>query len=83
MSLRLFSGLIKKTKKPICIECIHYIEYKHNNPYNELYDKYRMGYCSKFGNQNLVTGNVEYEEALYCRKNSSKCGENGLHYYPK
>ena len=42
-----------------------------------------MGYCSRFGNQNLVTGNVEYEDALDCRKNSSKFGENGVHYYPK
>ena len=83
MSLRLFSFFIKKTKRPICVECAHYIEYKHDYPYYELYDKSRTGSCYKFGSQNLVTGDIEYEGALECRKNSFKCDETGVYYKAK
>jgi len=80
MSVRFFSEVISKIKRPICVECVHYIEYKHSNPYDELYDGYKLGKCSKFGEQNLVTGRIEYENAYDCRKVFLKCGEKGYHY---
>ena len=32
-------------KNPICLDCTHYMEYKHSNPYDELYEKYKLGKC--------------------------------------
>ena len=79
MRLRLFSSFVAKTHKPICIDCIHYIEYKNATPY----DKYRTGACSKFGSQSLVTGKIDYEDALRCRQMYLKCGEAGHYFIPK
>lgn len=80
MSLRFFSSFIIKAKNP-CIQCAHYIQYTYANPYDEIYDIYgsgeRLGKCSLFGKENLVTGQTEYDDALICRINDSKCGTHG------
>ena len=70
-------------KTSICINCVNYIEYKHDNPYDELYGKYKYGKCARFGSQNLVTGTMEYEFADLCRKYDTKCGATGLHFLTK
>ena len=75
--LRLFSS---KSVKPACVNCVNYIEYKREYPYDELYTKYKYGKCYKFGIQNLVTGTIEYEPAAFCRKDETKCGENGKYF---
>lgn len=83
MNLRLFSSFIIKTKNP-CINCVNYINYKYTNPYDELYDREtKLGKCSIFGKENLVTGEIEYEEALESRKNDSRCGKEGKYYNVK
>ncbi len=66
--------------KPACVNCVNYIEYKRDYPYDELYTKYKYGNCSKFGTQNLVNGVIEYDQAAYCRKNDNKCGEDGRYF---
>ncbi len=71
---------ITKINKP-CIKCVNYIKHKYKNPYDELYDsRETLGTCAIFGNENLVTGEVEYECALTCRTDSSKCGKNGKYF---
>ena len=80
MSLRLLSSFIIKNKNP-CINCIHYVKYKYKNPYDELYETNPIsGKCSLFGEENLVTGVIEYESALICRINDSQCGKEGRFY---
>jgi hypothetical protein len=84
MSLRLFSSFIIKTKVP-CVNCNNYIKYKYANLYDDIYDgiydgSTKLGNCSIFGKQNLVTGQIEYDEALACRLNESKCGKDARHY---
>ena len=77
MSLRFFSSFIVKAKTP-CIQCAHYIQYKYANPYDEIYGpEIILGKCSLFGKENLVTGQTEYDDALICRINDSKCGTHG------
>lgn len=85
--IRRFSSKINDTIisdgiKPACINCVNYIEYTREYPYDEIYTKYKYGNCSKFGTQNLVTGAIEYEAAAYCRKYDYKCGENGKYFKP-
>ena len=80
MSVRLFSSFIVKTKNP-CVNCINYIKYKYNDPYDEIYNrKTVIGNCSIFGKQNLVTGEIEHEDALVCRIDDSKCGKEGKYF---
>lgn len=80
MSLRLFSSFIIKTKNP-CVNCINYIKYKYTNPYDEIYDtNLILGKCSIFGKENLVTGQIEYENALVCRIDESLCGKKGKYF---
>jgi len=77
MSLRFFSSFIVKAKNP-CIQCANYIQYKYANPYDEMYGPAMiLGKCALFGKENLVTGQTEYDDALICRKNESKCGKDG------
>jgi hypothetical protein len=83
MSLRFFSNFIIKTKTP-CVNCKNYVKYKHATLYDEIYDwEPKLGICSKFGKQNLVTGVIEYDSALLCRRNESKCGKEGRYYEDK
>jgi hypothetical protein len=80
MRTRLFSSVIKKTNK-ICITCKNYKPYSYTYPIDEIYDsKKQLGTCSLFGTQNIVTGEIENEEAFVCRNIESKCGKEGRHY---
>ena len=80
MSVRLFSYFIKKTKNP-CVNCVNYIEYKYTNPYDEIYEtQHKLGKCAIFGKQHLVTGQIEYDDALVCRSDDLKCGKEGRYF---
>jgi len=49
--------------------------------YDEIYSNERvLGKCSLFGNENLVTGEIEYAHALVCRVDELKCGRNGKYF---
>jgi hypothetical protein len=69
-------------KNPICLDCSHYNEYKHPNPYDELYggESYKLGKCGLYGRQNVVTGQIQFEYAVVCREDDSKCGEKGKQF---
>lgn len=84
MSLRLFSSFVIKTKNP-CLTCVNYVAHKYGNPYDEIYAyKTKLGKCSLFKKQNLVTGEVEHDVAISCRTDESKCGVEGrFHRLPK
>jgi len=80
MSLRLFSSFVVKTKNP-CVNCINYIKYKYRNPYDEIYDTNPiLGNCHLFGTKSLVTGQIEYDSALLCRIDETKCGKKGKYF---
>lgn len=52
--------------KPLCKDCKYFIpNYKH---------------CGKFGETNLITGEVSYEYARIARNNSGKCKEDAIHF---
>ena len=77
--MNLFTSFLK-TQKPFCIHCVHYIKNKY--PYIKLYDA-EIGICSIFGQKNILTGKMEYEDILTCRLNQSKCGVKGRFYKQK
>lgn len=69
---------IRYTNKQICKKCINFIPEAPSFRYDD--DDNRLGRCRKFGEQNLVTGKIEYEMAITCRHNETKCGIDGIHY---
>ena len=76
---------IRNLKNPICINCIHFIEYKSQDLYDYHYNNHNKNYgsCSKFGIKNLVTGEIEYDKALNCRNDKNKCGIDGKFFVEK
>ena len=99
MSIRLLSSsIIKNISKPVymassrvlsggpnlwCINCIHFIEHKTNYPYDDPPNDKLYGKCSKFGTNNLITGEIEYDFALNSRNNQTKCGIYGKFFKEK
>ena len=83
MSIRSFSSFITKNKTH-CMNCVNYIKYKYTYPEDEIYErKTTVGNCSLFGKQDLITGEINYEDALICRMHESKCGIKGVHFVEK
>lgn len=60
--------IIKNFTKPICNECIFF-----KSPNNN---------CMKYGEKNLITGEITYDTANSCRTGEYKCGP-GARYFEK
>ena len=80
-----FSGkiFIRNGKLPICSNCLHFIEHTNNYPYDPSPSDEQYGRCKKFGEINMITGQIEYDLAINCRSNVSKCGNFGSEYTEK
>lgn len=68
---------IKNTNLKTCIKCIYFIEdtTQHLIPNDEKY-----GMCKMFGEQNVITGVVRHDYAIWCRQDNSKCGQGGKYF---
>jgi hypothetical protein len=71
---------IRNKEVPICSNCLHFIEYTNNYPYDPIPSNEKYGRCKKFGEVNMVTGAIEYDLAINCRLNDSKCGKFGSEF---
>ena len=71
---------IKNFKLPVCSQCVYYKRQEtKDHPFKTSdYDK-----CMKFGEQNVVTGEIIYKYADYVRKQDLECGMKGKHFVPK
>lgn len=71
---------IRNTELPICSKCLHFIEHTNNYPIpcNKQY-----GRCKKFGQTNMITGEIEYDLAKQSRSDDNKCGRFGSEYTKK
>jgi len=74
---------IRNTQLPICTNCLNFIKHTNNYPRDPIPDNLRYGRCKKFGEMNLITGEIEYDLARRCRLNVSRCGNNGIEYMEK
>lgn len=63
---------IKNVKQPIC---------KHCHFYNSISTK--LGYCTKFGEKNIITGVITYKYAADIRYDDNLCGMNGVYFMEK
>ena len=66
---------IRNKTLPICSNCLHFVEHTNNYPYDPIPRNEQYGKCKKFGELNMITGDIEYDLASNCRLNDSKCGK--------
>ena len=76
-------NFIRNTELPICSKCLHFIEHTNNYPYDPIPSDKQYGRCKKFGEINMITGEIEYDLARISRLDDNKCGHFGSEYTKK
>ena len=64
------SRFVRNSEFPSCNNCFFFYQKKTSH----------LKKCSKFGEKDLVTGEINYEHAITCRNNDHLCGQKGLYY---
>ena len=64
------------TYYPQCNKCLFYKPYSYP-------DYSALGKCMKFGNKDLISGNIDYDYADMCRRDSNKCNSTGIYFIHK
>ena len=59
--------VIRNGAAPVCKNCVYYIPNKERNYIR----------CMKYGNKDVVTGEVEFDYAFYARSKPDMCGLEG------
>jgi hypothetical protein len=73
--IRRFSSCqIKNLDKKSCVNCLRFIETTQSSLF---------GRCHKFGEKNLVSGDLDYSLASICRKNKNQCGVDAKFFLSK
>lgn len=62
---------IRNINIPACRNCIHYKP----NMYNEFTSD--KSTCGNFGYKNIITDEIKYDLAHFCRNSEDKCGKEG------
>jgi hypothetical protein len=65
--------IIKNINIHPCRNCIFF------KPYDNDFTS-SLSRCEKFGDKNIVSGEITYEYADVCRKNEDKCGTDGKYF---
>ena len=66
---------IKNIHIPACRNCVHFIPNTYNNDFVTSYSK-----CNKFGNKDIITGEITNDFVDFCRKDESQCGKEGKYF---
>ena len=67
--------IIKNMEFPSCKNCIYYKPSFLNNDFTSTFNK-----CDKFGEKNIITDEVTYNFADFCRNDETKCGKEGKYF---
>ena len=65
---------IKNAKMPVCKQCSFFI------PHTVAKHKYDLGLCKKFGEKNILSGEIKYFLASVNRNDTNRCGLSGIYY---
>ena len=60
---------------PSCQNCIYNKPYKYSNEYTSS-----LNSCTKFGEKNILSGEIKYDYIDLCRKDKDKCGLEGKYF---
>jgi hypothetical protein len=63
---------IKNIKVPVCNDCYYYVA-----------SKLKIGKCMKFGEKDIITGKINYENALHTRVTENMCSIKANYFEKK
>jgi hypothetical protein len=63
--------VIKNINLPSCRNCMYYKPSTHNDFSSSL------NRCEKFGTKDIISDEIDYDFASYCRNDEDKCGKDG------
>lgn len=69
-----YNKFIRNMEEPMCKECIYFMP---NN------SKDNLGKCLKFGERNIITGKITFDDAELCRKDYTKCCMSAIYFEKK
>lgn len=76
--------IIKNSELPLCHNCFYFYPVSKNTNLEENNDIiFEQSKCFKYGNRNIVSGEVSYNFAHNMRQSESKCGLNGKNFEEK
>jgi len=77
LSLCIFkpNKIIKNINIPSCKNCIYYKPNILHNDFTSTYNK-----CEKFGEKDIITDEITYKFANFCRDDESMCGKEGKYF---
>jgi len=68
--------IIKNINLPACIDCIHYMV-------NGQLHIGKTSKCTKFGEKNIITGKIIYENVIKSRMDENLCTSKGYYFTSK
>lgn len=71
---------IKNFRLPVCKQCVYFKSQEEKDDPNKISDYNK---CMKYGEQNLVTGEIRFQYADYVRKQELQCGATAKHFIQK
>ena len=76
LTLPLIRGdrLIKNIDVPACRNCMYYKP----STYNDFSSG--LNRCEKFGTKDIVSDQIDYDFATFCRNDEDKCGKEGKYF---
>lgn len=72
---------IKNKELPACVDCIHYIDYELQDPYDRYDNRYSK--CKNFGEKNIISGQIDNLYTKICRESKDLCGNSGKYFIKK
>lgn len=69
-----YNKFIRNMEEPMCKECIYFMP-------NDSKDN--LGKCLKFGERNIITGVITFDDADSCRKDYTKCCMSAIYFEKK
>jgi hypothetical protein len=69
------NSIIKNINTPACRNCIYYQPIISSDDFTSSLNK-----CKKFGSKDIITDEIKYDYADFCRKDENKCGIEGKYF---
>jgi len=70
---KMVGQFIRNIDYPVCSQCAFFIT---------SVSKKSAAHCSKFGEKNLFTGEIKYENVEIARIKTNMCSEKGVYFLP-
>lgn len=74
------NNFIRNSHLPLCKNCKFFQPSSYT--LNNEFQRNNVDKCSKFGEINIITGEIKYDYADFCRKDEDQCGKKAKYFEP-